>query len=126
MPKLEDYGFHRYLVSFILGGHVVGSVWCEDTVAVRSYRLHYQSEYEISVQDFTCFDEINGYCDFQRAKLGMLNYPEAVYCINKRKSYKSANNAYMATGDTRYNIKNSCKTGKPTPMGNIWRKLREL
>lgn len=126
MPKLDDFGFHRYLVSFAVGGHIIGSVWCEDTVAVRSYRLHYESEYDVVVQDFTCFDEINGYNDFRNAKIKMAAYPEAVYCVNKRKAYRSVNNAYMATGDSRYNIKISCKTGKQTPTGNLWRKLNEL
>lgn len=121
----EGNKFHRYLVSLSKDGRVLESVWTETLSEARAYKLHYEGEYEVEIGDFTCFDAVNGYLGFLSAARKFASSPCAVYCLTTRRGYKSDDKAMRATGDTRYYVKLSCRTGLPTPSGKIWRKINE-
>lgn len=123
MPRIEERGYGRYLVSLSRGGKVVELVWCESAVDAWVLALGRRRECCVEILDLTEMDEASGYAEFEAAQEAYKDYPCAVWCVDTRRAYKSDSAAQQATGETRYYVKQSCRTGKPSPSGRRWRKL---
>lgn len=126
MYKLKkEAGYPRYLVNVVRNGKVCDGVWTEalrEAVQIKK-RVDTEKGMEAEVYDMTYLDEVSGYRDWIKARAEWWDSPQAVWCMQTGRVFKNDAAAARATKESRYYVRQSYLSKKPTPKGFVWKKI---
>lgn len=113
---VKDEGRQRYLLVFTKKGKVEHLIWREyydDAVRLANT---YKDLYEVAIRDLLSDTELpyREICEGENTVL---------HNRTTRRYYRLYSTAAMSSGESRYYIKKSERTRKPTPKGNVWERV---
>lgn len=115
---VRDEGRQRYLLIFTRKGKVEHLIWREYYDDAIRLANTYKDMYEVAIRDLLSDTEL----PYREARDG-----ENTVLHNRttRRYYKHYSTAAMCCGESKYYIKKSEATRKPTPKGNVWERIPE-